>query len=96
MTPTTTTKETYSVVVETGSCSEDYSQWEERANCGHAHRTIEAAKKCMDSLTQWYCGHGRPAGSTCRHCTGYAKSDSTSQKWYNAKIHNQREERVEA
>lgn len=39
---------TYSAVVETGSHSADYSQpvYEERRNCGHAHRTIEAAEAC--------------------------------------------------
>jgi len=40
---------TYSAVVETGSHSADYSEplrWEERRNCGHAHRTIEAAEAC--------------------------------------------------
>ena len=30
-------KTTYSIVVESGSCSPDYKRWEEKANCGHAH-----------------------------------------------------------
>jgi hypothetical protein len=88
-------KETYSVVVESGNCSMDYSRWEERCSCGHQHKTIEAAKRCLDRLTRWYCQHGRPAGSLCRHCTGgMARGENTSARWYNATIHNQDEERV--
>jgi len=84
----------YSVVVESGSCSRDYQRWEERAHCGHAHRTLEAAQKCMARLTRWQCQHGRPSGSPCRQCLGYARADSTSAYWYGAKIHNQDGERV--
>jgi hypothetical protein len=36
----------YYAVVETGSCSTDYKRWEERRNCGHAHRTVAAAERC--------------------------------------------------
>ena len=36
----------YSAVVESGSHSEDYERWEERKNCGHAHRTEAAALAC--------------------------------------------------
>jgi len=113
-------KETYSVVVETGShsipaapvtCSnchgngcEDCSgsgwqgqelRWEERANCGHAHKTIAAALRCLAKLTRWYCNHGRVARTPCRECLGYAQSHSTSARWYGAKIHNQNHERVD-
>jgi len=87
--------ERYSVVVESGSCSRDYRRWEERAHCGHNHRTIEAAEACLDKLTRWYCNHGRPQGTACRHCHGYAQGHSTSARWYNATIHNQDSERVE-
>lgn len=83
-----------SVVVESGSCSPDYKRWEERAHCGHAHRTIDAALACMEKLTRSYCNHGRPAGLPCTHCLGYAQAQSTSAKWYNARLHNQRGERV--
>ena len=65
-------REQYSVVVEIGSCSTDYRQWPWRANCGHAHETIEAAQACMAELTRWFQGH------------------STSARWYNATIHNQK------
>jgi hypothetical protein len=88
-------KETYSVVVETGSCSTDYSRWDERCNCGHHHKTIDAAKRCMEKLTRWYCQHGRPSGSRCGQCCGgIAHGNNTSARWYNARIHNQSEERV--
>ena len=30
----------------------DYQRWEERENCGHAHRTIEAAEACKGRLTK--------------------------------------------
>ena len=86
--------ERYSVVVESGSCSQDYKKWEERAHCGHAHRTIGAAEACMDKLTRWYCNHGRIQGAPCRHCYGCAQGHSTSAKWYNARLHNQDGERV--
>jgi hypothetical protein len=88
-------RETYSVVVESGSCSRDYKYWEERANCGHAHKTVEAAKACMDKLTRRYCNHGRIQGTPCAACLGRARGHSTSARWYNATIHNQHEERVE-
>ena len=39
--------ERYFAVVETGSCSMDGQRWEERATCGHAHKTREAAEKCL-------------------------------------------------
>ena len=91
----TTEKETYSIVVESGSCSPDYQRWEERDHCGHKHRTTEAALKCKEKLTIFYCMHGRPAGSPCIMCCGYAQSNNTSAKWYGATIHNQDGERVE-
>lgn len=88
-------KDTYSVVAESGSCSMDYRYWEERCNCGHHHKTIAAAKRCMDKLTRWYCEHGRPSGSRCGLCLGgLAHGKNTSAKWYNARLHNQDGERV--
>jgi hypothetical protein len=86
--------ETFSVVVESGSCSPDYKRWEERCNCGHHHKTEAAAERCMKKLTRSYCNHGHVAGSPCKQCLGYAQSHSTSAKWYGARIHNQAEERV--
>ena len=86
-------KETYSVVVESGSCSPDRKRWEERTNCGHAHRTMEAAEKCKARLTRMYCQHGRIAGTPCHHCLGYAQAQNCSATWYNATIHNQDGER---
>lgn len=94
MMDTLTGKNMVSVVVESGSCSTDFTRWEERAHCGHAHRSIEAAKKCMAKLTRYYCNHGRAAGTACRRCLGYAQAHSTSAKWYGATFHNQRGERL--
>ncbi len=87
-------KETYSVVVESGSCSMDRKRWEERSNCGHYHRTVTAAEKCKKQLTRIYCNHGRVAGTLCGQCSGYAQRKETSAKWYNATIHNQDGERL--
>lgn len=89
-------KQTFSAVVESGSCSTDYKRWEERATCGHAHRTIEAAKQCLNKKQRYYCQHGRPANSGCRHCLGsIARAQNTSALWYTGTIHNQHGERVE-
>jgi len=41
-----TNKETYSAVVETGWHDGEYTRWEEARNCGHKHKTVEAAEKC--------------------------------------------------
>lgn len=88
-------RETYSVVVESGSCDPTYTRWEEREHCGHAHKTIEAAERCMHKLTRWQCNHGLWQGAPCSHCLGgVARGDSTSAAWYNATIHNQDGERV--
>jgi len=40
--------ERYSAVVESGGSSPDYKRYEERENCGHAHRTIKGAVRCLD------------------------------------------------
>ena len=93
-TNTTVFRTTYSAVVESGSCSMDRKRWEERATCGHAHKNIEAARACLAKKQRSYCNHGRPAGATCKHCYGCAKSDTTSALWYNGAIHNQDGERV--
>lgn len=87
-------KTTYAAVVESGSCSADYKRWEEIKHCGHNHRTIEAAEKCLSLKTRSYCNHGRITGLPCRQCLGYAQNHSTSAAWYNGRIHNQNGERV--
>jgi hypothetical protein len=85
----------YSVVVESGSCDPTYTRWEERVNCGHKHKTIETAQKCLEKLTRWYCIHGHIAHTPCKKCLGgIANADSTSATWYNARIHDQHEQRV--
>jgi len=84
----------YSAVAENGNHSPDYQRWEESENCGHKHRTIEAAQKCLDKKQRWYCQHGTVSGNLCSLCGGYAQQNSTSASWYNGAIHNQRGERV--
>jgi len=52
----------FTVAVETGSHSMDTDdlgdgygcqhRWEERTNCGHKHKTREAAEACRDKLTK--------------------------------------------
>ena len=87
-------KFTFSAVVESGSHSEDYQRWEEIDHCGHAHRSIDAARQCLEKKTRWYCMHGKVARSSCKHCLGYAAADHTSAHWYNGTIHNHNGERV--
>lgn len=84
----------YFAVVESGSCSTDYQRWEERANCGHAHKTREAAEKCLAQKQRRYCNHGHAQGTPCRQCLGWAQGHSTSALWYNGTIHNQHGERA--
>jgi len=82
------TKQRYRVVVESGSCSPDYRRWEERATCGHAHKSIELAVRCLRRLTRCYCEHGHVQGTPCARCLGgIARSNSTSARWYNATLH---------
>jgi hypothetical protein len=88
------TVDRYSVVVESGSSDHTYTRWEERNHCGHAHKTYESAERCKARLTRWYCNHGRIHGTPCSACLGRAQAHSTSATWYNARIHNQREERI--
>ena len=87
-------KEIYRAVVETGTCDMDGRYWEERETCGHNHRSIETASACLAKKQRGWCNHGRPAGSLCARCYGYAKYHVTSALWYRGTIHNQDCERV--
>lgn len=71
----------YSAVVESGSCSMDYRRWEERRNCGHLHKTPEAALACGER------------NYNARYVRG---SWTASAAWHGYKVHNQDGERVEA
>ncbi len=85
----------YFAVVESGSCSMDYQRWEEKANCGHAHKSHEAATECLIKKQRMYCEHGRQAGLLCRRCLGgFAHRRTTSALWYHGTIHNQNGERT--
>jgi hypothetical protein len=70
---------TYSAVVESGSHSIDGKRWEERRNYGHAHRTIEAAKKCGAKLYN------------ARYVNG---SWTANAEWNGYTVHTRRGERV--
>ena len=71
----------YSAVVESGSYSFDREGWHEcyREHCGHAHRTLEAAKACLARHTRQYCNHGHI---------------SCSAAWYHGRIHDDAGHRV--
>ncbi len=62
---------------------------EESVDCGHAHRTIEAAERCLANHQRWYCQHGgRVSGDPCRRCNGPSRAGSTSSThWDNGTIH---------
>ena len=84
----------YRVVVESGSHSEDGKRWEEKAWCGHNHKSMAAAEKCMEKSTRWYCQHGIVAGRPCGQCLGYAQRQQTNAKWWGATIHDEDNRRV--
>lgn len=65
----------FSAVVESGSCSMDRKRWEERAHCGHKHRTYAAAEKCGEKHRG---AHYSATGSW-----------ECSALWYHFSVHNQ-------
>lgn len=76
---------TYSVVVR------DQNSWDsatgictEIRNCGHKHRSEEAADKCMERLTAWWCLCGRTKQSFAP-CCGTPRN-GTSAAWYHARV----------
>lgn len=76
---------TYSVIVrDPNSWSAATGIHQELANCGHKHKSLAAAQKCYDKLTEWRCLCGR---TTKRYasCCG-TPQNSTSATWYNARI----------
>ena len=80
-------KLTYSVVVrDPNSWSASTGIHQELANCGHKHRTIDAARACMAKLTAWRCLCGRTTVGYAPCC--HTPHNSTSARWYNAHIEN--------
>lgn len=69
----------FAAVVESGSCSRDYQYWEERKNCGHLHKTIEAAEKCG---AKHY--NSRYVNGSC----------TASAAWHGYKVHDQDGKRI--
>lgn len=85
---------TYHAAVETGVCSPDESCWEDRINCGHNHRSLETALRCLAYNRLWYCNHGRRAGEPCPRC-GIARRDRCNPVWNcTAYIHDNEHHRV--
>ena len=75
----------YQVIVrDPNSWSRDTGIHTELNNCGHAHRTEEAAQKCLDKLTAWRCLCGRSTKRWAPCCR--TSRNSTSATWYNAKV----------
>lgn len=71
---------TYSAVVETGWHSADYRRYEERVNCGHKHRTVQAAESCG----------ARQYNARYVHGSWRANAD-----WHGYTVHNQDGEPVD-
>jgi hypothetical protein len=69
----------YSAVVESGWCDRTYTYWEEKRNCGHKHKTVEAAQKC-----------GAKLYDSRREKTGW----TANADWHGYVIHDQEERRV--
>jgi hypothetical protein len=51
-----------------------------RYDCGHQHRTEEAAEECRAHLRREYCGCGKPWLRCGRH------GRAISAKWYNSQV----------
>ena len=78
-------KITFSVIVrDANSWDQSTGICAELANCGHAHRTVEAAQHCMDKLTAWHCLCGSTTKSYAPCC--HTPHNSTSARWYHAHI----------
>ncbi len=84
----------YFAVSETGSHCQNYEHYEEKENCGHAHKTRAAARECLAKKQRYYCDHGRVTGTTCSQCTGFAGQHRTSAAWFNGTVHDQYGRRV--
>lgn len=56
-------------------------------DCGHKHKTLEAAEKCRLKLLNLRCDHGVRTGKTCYKCSSNrAKYYSVSADWCTAKV----------
>jgi len=70
----------YKACVETGWHDQARSTWETSVECGHLHRTVEAAEKCGAKHYQPRYEHGNWTANAA---------------WYNYTIHDQNDQRVE-
>ncbi len=83
----------YSVVArDPNSWSAGTGAHEELANCGHKHRTREAAEACKERLTAWRCLCGRTTKSYAPCCG--TPHNSTSAKWYHAEVEDSKGEQI--
>jgi hypothetical protein len=88
-----TAKTRWSVVVrDPNSWSASTGVHEELANCGHSHKTQEAAERCKDKLTAWHCLCGRTTQSYAPCCR--TPHNSTSAKWYQAQVEDSAGEQI--
>ena len=86
---------TYAVVVrDPNSWSASTGIHLELANCGHHHRTIEAAQHCLEKLTAWRCLCGRTTKSYAPCC--HTPHNSTSARWYHARVEDSNGNRIDA
>jgi hypothetical protein len=76
---------TYSVIVRNpNSWSASTGIHEELANCGHNHKTAEAAEACRAKLQRSWCLCGRTSASYAPCCG--TPHNSTSARWYHAQV----------
>lgn len=65
-------------VVESGSCSQDYKRWEERQNCGHAHKSPAAAEAC--GKKHYTAKYVNGSWQACAAWHGYTVHDEIGQR----------------
>ena len=76
-------KTRYSAVVESGSYSDDYERWEESINCGHLHKSPQAALRCGKKN---YGAHINKITHSWEACAA----------WHGYRVHDQNNRRVAA
>jgi len=78
-TTTTTTTPRYKAVVESGSWNPGTRRYEESRDCGHLHKSYEAAQRCAAKLYK------------ARYVRGTWQANAA---WHDYRVHNQDGERV--
>ena len=76
---------TYSVIVrDPNSWNASTGIHQELNNCGHKHRTLAAAQKCINKLTESRCLCGHTAKNYCPRC--HTPHNSWAAAWWLAAI----------